>query len=239
MSSRESIASQALSLLGANTILSFDEGTNEANIINDHYDQFIRNMFSLYPWSFATKKVTLEQYTTDPLNEYKFQAVQNTLTTIANLAQLFAGASEKEQKKAFEIQKAVGIAQATIDTYKSATAAYSSLAGIPVVGPALGIAAAAAAVTAGLLNVKQIASQEFKASGGGAAGGVGAAGVSAPTGGAGSSVISPNFNIVGNAQATNPLAGLGGQPIQAYVVSGEVTTAQSLDRNRINYATFG
>jgi hypothetical protein len=170
--------------------------------------------------------------------DLKIQAVQNTLTTIANLAQLFAGASEKEQKKAFEIQKAVGIAQATIDTYKSATAAYSSLAGIPVVGPALGIAAAAAAVTAGLLNVKQIASQEFKASGGGAAGG-GSAGVSAPTSGAGGSVISPNFNIVGNAQATNPLAGLGGQPIQAYVVSGEVTTAQSLDRNRINYATFG
>ena len=166
-------------------------------------------------------------------------AAKNTLETISNIAQLFAGKSEKEQKKAFEIQKAVGIAQATIDTYKSATAAYSSLAGIPVVGPALGIAAAAAAVTAGLLNVKQIASQEFKASGGGAAGGVGAAGVSAPTGGAGSSVISPNFNIVGNAQATNPLAGLGGQPIQAYVVSGEVTTAQSLDRNRINYATFG
>ena len=170
--------------------------------------------------------------------DLKIQAVQNTLTTIANLAQLFAGASEKEQKKAFEIQKAVGIAQATIDTYKSATAAYSSLAGIPVVGPALGIAAAAAAVTAGLLNVKQIASQEFKASGGGAAGG-GSAGVSAPTSGAGGSVISPNFNIVGNAQATNPLAGLGGQPIQAYVVSGEVTTAQNLDRNRINYATFG
>jgi hypothetical protein len=76
MSSRESIASQALSLLGANTISSFDEGTNEANIINDHYDQFIRNMFSLYPWSFATKKVTLEQYATDPLNEYKFQYVR-------------------------------------------------------------------------------------------------------------------------------------------------------------------
>lgn len=166
-------------------------------------------------------------------------AAKNTLETISNIAQLFAGKSEKEQKKAFEIQKAVGIAQATIDTYKSATAAYSSLAGIPVVGPALGIAAAAAAVTAGLLNVKQIASQEFKASGGGASGGGGAAGVSAPTGGAGGSVISPNFNIVGNAQATNPLAGLGGQPIQAYVVSGEVTTAQSLDRNRINYATFG
>lgn len=169
--------------------------------------------------------------------DLKIQAVQNTLATIGNLAQLFAGESEAQQKKAFEIQKAVGIAQTTIDTYKSATAAYSSLAGIPVVGPALGIAAAAAAVTAGLLNVKQIASQQFE--GGGAVGGGGNPYAGAGGGDATSSVISPNFNIVGNAQATNPLAGLGGQPIQAYVVSGEVTTAQSLDRNRINYATFG
>jgi hypothetical protein len=170
--------------------------------------------------------------------DLKLQAVQNTLSTIGSLAQLFAGESEAQQKKAFEIQKAVGIAQTTIDTYKSATAAYSSLAGIPVVGPVLGIAAAAAAVTAGLLNVKQIASQKFEGGGATASGGTnpysGAGGS-----GATSSVISPSFNIVGNAQATNPLAGLGGQPLQAYVVSGEVTTAQSLDRNRVNYATFG
>lgn len=76
MSSRESIASQALSLLGANTISSFDEGSNEANIVNDHYDQFIRNIFSVFPWSFATRKVQLEQYSTDPLNEFSYQYVR-------------------------------------------------------------------------------------------------------------------------------------------------------------------
>lgn len=92
----------------------------------------------------------------------------------------------------------------------------------------------AAVITAGLLNVKQIATQEFTPSGGN-----NAPSAPAPTSSATSSVITPNFNIVGNAQATNPLAGLGGQPLQAYVVSGEVTTAQSLDRNRVNYATFG
>jgi hypothetical protein len=47
----------------------------------------------------------------------------------------------------------------------------------------------------------------------------------------------PNFNIVGNS-GINQLAELGGQPIQAYVVSGEVTSAQSLDRNRIQNASF-
>jgi len=50
-------------------------------------------------------------------------------------------------------------------------------------------------------------------------------------------VQAPNFNIVGNAGA-NPLAQLGNAPLQAYVVSGEVTSAQSLDRNRIKSATL-
>ena len=56
------------------------------------------------------------------------------------------------------IYKAAAITQTTIDTYKSATGAYSALAPIPFVGPALGAAAAAAAVTAGLANVGRIRS---------------------------------------------------------------------------------
>jgi hypothetical protein len=52
--------------------------------------------------------------------------------------------------------KAMAVAQATIDTYKSAVAAYSSMSGIPIVGPALGAVAAGAAVAAGIANVKKI-----------------------------------------------------------------------------------
>tara|TARA_Y100000310_G_C20701291_1_gene830174 strand:+ start:269 stop:2476 length:2208 start_codon:yes stop_codon:yes gene_type:complete len=51
--------------------------------------------------------------------------------------------------------------QALVDTYASATAAYKAMAGIPVVGPALGVAAAAAAIGAGLANVKQIEAAQF------------------------------------------------------------------------------
>ena len=58
------------------------------------------------------------------------------------------------------VGKAVAIAQTTIDTYKSATAAYSALAGITIVGPALGALAAGAAVAAGLANVKKIVSSK-------------------------------------------------------------------------------
>ena len=69
-------------------------------------------------------------------------------TTFGNLASL-AG----EQSAA---GKAFAIAQTTIDTFQSATAAFKALAGIPIVGPVLGGIAAAAAIKAGLENVKKI-----------------------------------------------------------------------------------
>jgi len=75
--------------------------------------------------------------------------------------------------------KAFAVAKATIDTYQSAVAAYKSLAGIPVIGPALGAIAAGAAVAAGIATVKKIvAVQVPNAPGGGGSGG-------GPTGGGG------------------------------------------------------
>ena len=68
--------------------------------------------------------------------------------TFGNLATIFG-----ENSKA---GKAMAIAQTTIDTYQSAIAAYKSLAGIPIVGPALGGIAAAAATVSGLAAVKKI-----------------------------------------------------------------------------------
>ncbi|WP_440055510.1 hypothetical protein ACSLBF_05045 [Pseudoalteromonas sp. T1lg65] len=73
---------------------------------------------------------------------------------VASVAAAFGG---KQSKAA----KAAAIAQTTIKTYESATNAYASLAGIPYVGPALGIAAAAAAVAAGMANVQAIKSTNY------------------------------------------------------------------------------
>ena len=66
-----------------------------------------------------------------------------------------------KNRDAFEIGKAAAIVNATIQTYVAATGAYASLASIPIVGPALGIAAAAAAVVAGIANVRKIGSQQY------------------------------------------------------------------------------
>lgn len=64
-------------------------------------------------------------------------------------------------KKGFKIAQAAAIAEATIDTYKAANGAYASLAKIPYVGPALGAAAAAAAIVAGMARVASIKSQTY------------------------------------------------------------------------------
>lgn len=66
---------------------------------------------------------------------------------------------KSESSKVATIGKAAAISKAIIDTYTAATGAYASLASIPYVGPALGAAAAAAAITAGMANVQAIRSQ--------------------------------------------------------------------------------
>ena len=65
-----------------------------------------------------------------------------------------------QSKAAFKAYKAFAIAQAVINTYQGATAAFTSLAPIPLVGPVLGGVAAAAAVMSGLQQVRQIKAQQ-------------------------------------------------------------------------------
>ena len=77
------------------------------------------------------------------------------------------GHAAQNSEKAFKLQKGLKMAEAIQNTYSAAMGAYNSLAGIPIVGPALGIAAAAAATMAGAANVKAIAATKFNKSGGG------------------------------------------------------------------------
>jgi len=133
--------------------------------------------------------------------------------------------------------KAAAVASALISTYQGAQDSYASLAKIPVVGPALGFAAAAAAVAAGMANVKAITSTKTPQTAG--LGGGSSPSVARPSA---PSSAPPAFNIVG-ASDTNQLAeAIGGQsqqPVKAYVVSNDVSTAQELDRNIVQGASIG
>jgi predicted nucleic acid-binding Zn-ribbon protein len=54
------------------------------------------------------------------------------------------------------IGKAAAVAQTTIATYTAAMEAYKSVVGVPIVGPALAVVAAGAAIATGLKSVKKI-----------------------------------------------------------------------------------
>lgn len=69
--------------------------------------------------------------------------------------------AKTKNKTAANAYKAMAIANTVIKTYESATSAYAAMASIPYVGPALGIAAAAAAIGAGLANVAAIKAQNY------------------------------------------------------------------------------
>ena len=126
--------------------------------------------------------------------------------------------------------KGIAVVQAIQDTYAGATKAFAQ-------GGIFGYVGAAGIIASGLANVKKITSTKepqapsFAKSGGSAP----SISVPAPT------IQAPSFNIVGSSE-TNQLAEAIGsqsqQPIKAYVVSNDVTTAQSLDRNIVESASL-
>ena len=152
-------------------------------------------------------------------------AVGNALSNFASLVGEQTGAG-----------KAAAIAATLISTYQSAQDSYKSLAGIPIVGPALGAAAAAVAVASGFKQIQAIKATKVPKE-------RGASNVSAPGGASFTAAAqAPQFNVVGGG-ATNQLAGLLAdetqKPVKAYVVSSEVSTGQALDRNIVESATLG
>jgi hypothetical protein len=83
-----------------------------------------------------------------------YKAEDQMLTDVSSLR-------SSHSKAAFEMGKKAAIAQATIHTFESAVSAFNAMASIPIVGPALGAVAAAAAIAAGMNNISQISSQKF------------------------------------------------------------------------------
>jgi hypothetical protein len=148
------------------------------------------------------------------------------LALIASIAEMNAGEDKKRQRTAFNIRKAANIASATMDGYNAVLSTFAETKG----GIVLKSIAATIAGGFAALQIAGIAKTQFDG-GGGVNGNLD---VSTPSGGA---AITPSFNVVGNS-GMNQLAQIQQQPIQAYVVSGEVTSAQALDRNRIKNATL-
>lgn len=159
------------------------------------------------------------------LQQAKLDTAIMALSGINDIVQAFAGEDEARQKKAFQINKAVNIAQATMEGYRAVVSTFASTPGGPLIK---GIAAASVGAAA-FANVANIAKTKFQSSGSGGSG-ASASAPNIPSAAGGS----PTFNIVGDTgvnQLAETLGQQNQQPVKAYVVGQDVTTQQSLDRN--------
>lgn len=162
------------------------------------------------------------------LSENEVKWADMTASQKMDIASNTAGNLAKVLGEETAAGKAMAITQATIDTYKGAQAAFSSLAGIPVVGPVLGGIAAAAAIASGIANVKAIAST---GDGGGGGGGISAGGSG---GGASPNVPAPQM-MSGEFELGG---GIKPEPVKAFVVTDEMSNSQNQLANIRRRATI-
>jgi archaellum component FlaF (FlaF/FlaG flagellin family) len=171
------------------------------------------------------------------LRQKRLQLTASAFTAIGDLIGSFATKSDKDARKQFQIQKAFNLASAVTNTALAVTGALTA-GGNPIkLATGTQFVEAGIAATVGAANIVKIASSKFgSGSSGGGGGGTGGSG-GGTGGGGGAQMAAPQFNTIGSS-GINQLATLQQQPVQAYVVSGEVTSAQSLDRNRVQNATL-
>ena len=156
-------------------------------------------------------------------------AKQKALDSYAGALSSISGVIGQETKAG----KALAIASSLVNTYAAISGQLKAFSGVPV--PGYAIAQAIATGVVGFANVQKIASVKIpKTSGGG--GGVSG---SAPSGGA--APAPPSFNVVGASETSvlaDTVAEQTNEPVQAYVVSNDITTAQSLENNIVEGATI-
>ena len=128
----------------------------------------------------------------------------------------------------------IDVADVTRETVKGVQNAFTTAQSSPltVLFPGYPFVQAAIAAAFGVKSIKSIVSGSKPSTSSGGGGGGGAAIPSAP----------PDFNIVGASPVNQLAETIGGEsqkPIKAFVTSGDVSTAQSLDRNIIENASIG
>jgi hypothetical protein len=145
------------------------------------------------------------------------QLTAQGFASIAELADSFAGKSEEQQKKAFEIKKKASIAQAIVETLMAAQSAYASQMSIPTPdAPIRATIAAALALASGVARVRKIEQTKFESR-------------NAPTGGGGGNNPSaPNTTpltggILPDMEQPGGFAGMG----RVYVLEGDITKTQT------------
>ena len=164
------------------------------------------------------------------LRQKTLELTAQSFSALAELAGSFNTKNEKDARKQFQVQKAFNLAAAITNTAMAVTGALTA-GGNPIkLATGMQFVEAGIAATVGAANIIKISNSKF---GGGANSGGGGNDTNVPT----AAPMTANFNTIGSS-GVNQLAQLQQTPAKAYVVSGEVTSAQALDRNRVQNATL-
>jgi hypothetical protein len=171
------------------------------------------------------------------------QTINQGLTAIQGLSDaFFANKLSKAQKgsaaelaiekKKFEVNKKLQIAQAIMQGIQSVQAAYSSGSAIPIVGAVTGPLFAGLAAVQAALNVSKIKNATFE--GGGASGALSTASVAPP------SIPTPTPNEP-TTTATAGLTGSGSEskPTKVFVLDSEITAKQEESAKVNTLSTYG
>jgi hypothetical protein len=186
----------------------------------------------------AKKRADNEKQIQEEITKSNVDISRAGFQSLGELATAFAGQSEASQKKAFQVNKAAGIAQAIIDTYAAAQGAFKSQLSVPdVTAPIRAKIAAGIAIAAGLARVAAISKTQFRTTSSGVPS-------ATPSGGGGGEVAPPP--IFANPQTTmlgtDGAAmgqGQGTQPMRAYVVERDITQSTRRVRRLEEFATLG
>jgi hypothetical protein len=178
----------------------------------------------------------------------KNEAIANSKANLTNIVANLEASGLAKTKAGQVISKAIALTQIGIDSAVAiskastlanaegvaAQLAFPLVPGIGTIARVVSYASTAASVIGNIARAKQLLS-----SGGNAAASIGVGGGN-NGGSAPAAPAAPTFNVVGTSGQNQIAQSLGSQaPVKAYVVSNDVTTAQSLDRNIVNTATLG
>ena len=167
------------------------------------------------------------------------EMASNAVGALGDLLTAGLGKSEKDQRKAFEINKKASMGQALINTFMAVTAALTA-GGNPIkLATGRQFVEAGIALATGLAQVAKISKTQFQgssASGGGGAltAGGGEGGEVAPP----SIFANPQMTMLGTDGAAMG-QGQGSSPMRAYVVERDITQSTRRVRRLEEFATLG
>jgi hypothetical protein len=146
--------------------------------------------------------------TEQQLTQKKLQMASNALGILQDATSLFTSKNEKDARRQFQINKALSLSSAIVNTALAVTAALTA-GGNPIkLATGMQFVEAGIAAASGAVSIAKIAGTQFQGSSGGGSGGGGNNTAPAPTSSQSSSApLAPSFNLFGQGNNLNTTGG--------------------------------